>query len=617
LNKQTNWVPLAAFVGIIVVLAWITWLTLSLQTPPVTWTDFKDGIRSGQIAEVELSPDMVVGFKKQAVEGAQREVVTAVRVDDDGELLKLMDEQGVPYRGKLASGCGGEGGMWILLPLSMLFMFWMLSSARGGGGQGVAAFGRSSAKLAPEEGTGVTFEDVAGVDEAAEELREVVTFLQSPERFTRLGGRPPKGVLLVGPPGTGKTLLARAVAGEAGVPFFSISGSDFVEMFVGVGASRVRDLFRNALEHAPCIIFIDELDAVGKARGAGGPAGNEEREQTLNQLLVEMDGFDTKQGAVIVMAATNRPEILDQALLRPGRFDRQVLVDRPDRQGRMDILRVHAADLKMSDEVDMEQIAKLTPGFAGADLANLLNEAALLGARRDADAIGMEDIKEAVERVVAGLEKKTRRMSNFELKNTAYHEVGHALCAAALPGADPVQKISIIPRGLALGYTLTLPSEDRYSKTKAELLNQLTMLYGGRAAEELVFGDVTTGAADDIRRATDLARAMLIKFGMSKVLGPVAYNDNGGGPFGVGVSGDLRGTSPDTLERIEQEIRRLADLAYERAIEILTTNRVLLEEMALVLLEDEVLEDERLRGFLTRVELSESFADPPTADWLQ
>ncbi len=615
--NQSRWYPIIGLMLLVAIVAWMASAIWSTQGSAVTWDELKTELAANDIEEVILDENHVRIVKKTP-DGGLPKVVQAVRVGGkaDEELLQLLDEKEITYRARAPRACDGMEVGLLLVPLLLLGMFWLFIANRGGGSQGVAAFGRSQAKLVPEDGTGVTFDDVAGVDEAAEELREVVAFLQTPERFTRLGGRPPKGVLLVGPPGTGKTLLARAVAGEAGVPFFSISGSDFVEMFVGVGASRVRDLFKNAIEHAPCIIFIDELDAVGKARGAGGPAGNEEREQTLNQLLVEMDGFDNKKG-VIVMAATNRPEILDNALLRPGRFDRQVLVDRPDREGRRKILEVHGKKLRLEEGLDLEEIAKLTPGFAGAELANALNEAALLGARRDAEAIGMEDIKEAIERVVAGLEKKNRRMSEFELKNTAYHEVGHALCAAACPGADPVQKISIIPRGMALGYTMTVPVEDRYSKTKAELLNQLTMLYGGRAAEELIFGDVTTGASDDIRRATNLAKDMVTKFGMTSALGAINYGSEGGNQFGIGGWETNRQTSPETLDRIENEIRRLTDRAYLRAIDILTDNRVLLEEMSLLLLEEEMLEGQQLQDFLGRVNQAESFAEPPTAEWLR
>ena len=416
-------------------------------------------------------------------------------------------------------------------------------------------------------------------------------------------------MLLVGPPGTGKTLLARAVAGEAGVPFFNMSGSSFVEMFVGVGAARVRDLFRNAEAHAPCIIFVDELDAVGRSRGGTGPGSNDEREQTLNQLLVEMDGFDNRNG-IIVMAATNRPEVLDSALLRAGRFDRQVLVDRPDFKGRTAILEVHARKLKMHRDVVLEDVAKMTPGFAGAELANALNEAALLAARNEHKAITTGDIEEAIERTMAGLERKTRRLMPEERRTVAFHEVGHAICAAASPHADPVKKITIIPRGMsALGYTLTLPEEERYLSTKAKLLDQVTVFFGGRAAEELVFGDVTTGASDDIKKATQIVRAMVTQFGMSKKLGTVLYGDTGANPYGIAPA-----LSPETAETIEQEVRDILERCHERAVQILHQNRGVLEEMSMTLFEKEVLDGAEMQAFLDQVIPSEDLADPPTAE---
>jgi len=468
---------------------------------------------------------------------------------------------------------------------------------------GVATFGKSQAKLAPEEGTGVSFKDVAGIDEAEEELNEIVQFLKSPDRFTRLGGKIPKGVLLVGPPGTGKTLLARAVAGEAGVPFYSISGSDFVEMFVGVGAARVRDLFKQAAERAPCIIFIDELDAIGKARGASSPVGgHDEREQTLNQLLVEMDGFDGRKG-IIIMAATNRPETLDPALLRAGRFDRQVVVDRPDVRGREAILQVHARTLKLAPGVELKTVAQRTPGFSGADLANALNEAALLAARRDANDIAMEDIDAAVERMVVGLEKKSRRLSQQERRVVAYHEAGHAICGSACPSADPVAKISIIPRGVgALGYTLSMPLEDRYLVSRQELQDRMVVLYGGRVAEELTFGDFTTGASDDISKASDIARRMVTQFGMSALLGAVNYGADRPNPFGIGDASRDVSVSPETARLIDAEARRLLDDAYARARDIVTNNRELMVAMAEQLLQHEVLDGEALKGFLAQVQ---------------
>jgi cell division protease FtsH len=606
------WIPV---LGLLLVggFLWVTQLAMTKGTQGTTWSELKAMVENNEIADVTFEGEWVHARKKG---DEPPQVIQIVRVTGDESFLPLLDAHDVPYRARQPNPCAQGGIALLVVPALMLALFWvLLISRQGGPTRGVAAFGRSSAQLAPEEGTGVTFADVAGVEEAAEELQEVIAFLKTPEKFTTLGGRPPKGVLLVGPPGTGKTLLARAVAGEAGVPFFSISGSAFVEMFVGVGAARVRDLFRNALEHAPCIIFIDELDAVGKARGVAGPAGNEEREQTLNQLLVEMDGFDNRKG-IIVMAATNRPEILDPALLRAGRFDRQVLVDRPDVRGREAILEVHSKRLKLAMDVDLSQIAKLTPGFAGADLANALNEAALLAARRDHDAITRRDIEDAIERVMAGLEKKNRRLSEREKKTVAYHEVGHAICAAASPGADPVKKISIIPRGIAaLGYTIQLPLEDRYLMSKSELLNRVTILYGGRAAEEIVFGDVTTGAHDDIRKATDLARRMVTEYGMSPAIGAVDYGtETRANPFGIGPTHAYTQASPETSEQIEREIHGFLDRCHQRAREILLENRAILEEMAQALLEREVLDGAEMEAFLDRVQRADELAEPPTGE---
>ena len=608
MNNAPRWLPifglmlLGLFVLFVLQSAWNVGGTM------VPWTELKVAVADDQVEIVEFDGNLVRAKLKSGGEQG-KEVLQAVRVPGDEGFIALLETHGVAYRATPPNPCSDGALSLLLLPLGAMLVLWLLLARRETGGRGAASFARSSAKLAPEEGTGVTFDDVAGVDEAAEELRETVAFLKTPEKFTSLGGRPPKGVLLVGPPGTGKTLLARAVAGEAEVPFFSISGSDFVEMFVGVGAARVRDLFKNANEHAPCIIFIDELDAVGKARG-GGPAANDEREQTLNQLLVEMDGFDNRKG-IIVMAATNRPKILDNALLRPGRFDRQVVVDRPDLRGRRAILDVHAKKLKLHSDVELQEIAQLTPGFAGADLANVLNEAAILGARRDADWITMPDIKDAIERVVAGLERKNRRMSPSEKRTVAYHECGHAICAAASPGADPVQKISIIPRGIAaLGYTMQAPLEDRYLMSKAELLNRITVLYGGRAAEEQVFGDVTTGAYDDIQKATDLARRMVTEYGMSGKMGAVRYRTEPTSPF-ANTSGSA---SMDTQEAIEAEVRRILSRCHDRAREILRVNQVLLEEMAAHLLKYEVLDGELMVALLDRAVSAESLADRPRSE---
>jgi cell division protease FtsH len=458
--------------------------------------------------------------------------------------------------------------------------------------------GKSKAKVYIEKKTGVTFADVEGIDEAKEELVEVVEFLKSPEKYQRLGGHIPKGVLLLGPPGTGKTLLARAVAGEAGVPFFSISGSDFVEMFVGVGAARVRDLFAQAVQHAPSIIFIDELDALGKARGMNILSSHDEREQTLNQLLAEMDGFDPNQG-VIIMAATNRPEILDAALLRPGRFDRQVLVDRPDIRGREKILRLHAKKIKLSPAVDLSVIAAKTPGFVGADLANIVNEAALLAAREGKSAVEMRDFDEAIERVVAGLQKKTRIMSPKEKKTVAYHECGHALVAELVPGADPVSKISIIPRGIAaLGYTQQLPTEDRYLMTRSELLGKIYVLLGGRVAEEMVFGDVSTGAQNDLQKATEIARTMVTQFGMSERVGLVSLEGPRTPVFLPVPTQGPKEYSEETARTIDEEVKKILSETHAKVREILSSHRQALEELAQLLLEKEVIERPELQTIL-------------------
>lgn len=499
---------------------------------------------------------------------------------------------------------------WVIPPLIFVGV-WRFFIARGGGAQGALSIGKSRAKAYVEDdSTKITFEDVAGVEEAKAELVEIVDFLKTPRRFTELGAKIPTGVLLVGPPGTGKTLLAKAVAGEAGVPFFSISGSEFIELFVGVGSSRVRDLFEQAKKQAPCIVFIDELDAIGKSRSSGGfYGGNDEREQTLNQLLTEMDGFGAGDATVIVLAATNRPETLDPALLRPGRFDRQVLVDRPDLKGREAILKIHAEDVKLSGDVDLKAIATRTPGFAGADLANLVNEAALLAARRNHSAVEQSDFSEAIERVVAGLEKKSRVLNDKEKKIVAYHEVGHALVGAVMPGTDQVAKISIIPRGMAaLGYTLQLPTEDRFLRDEAELKGQIATLLGGRSAEELVFGSITTGATNDLQRATDLAEQMVTTYGMSKVLGPLAYDRGSQNTFlDNGMMSNARRTvSGETAKEIDREVKGLVEEGHRRALEILRTNRDLLERIAGQLLEAEVIEGDNLKTLLAQVEMPET-----------
>jgi cell division protease FtsH len=489
-----------------------------------------------------------------------------------------------------------------VVPIAIFVGIWLFMMRRMAGQQsGFMALGKNKAKIYMEEELNVRFDDAAGVDEAKQELVEVIDFLKEPDRFTRLGGKMPRGILLVGPPGTGKTLLARAVAGESGVPFFSMSGSEFVEMFVGIGAARVRDLFVQAKEKAPCIIFIDELDALGKARGVGMTGGHDEREQTLNQLLVEMDGFDPQVG-VILMAATNRPEILDPALLRPGRFDRQVLVDRPDKQGREAILKVHIKDIKAAEGLDLGQIAGMTPGMVGADLANIVNEAALLAVRKDKDRVEMAEFEEAVERIVAGLEKKNRLINPKEREIVAYHELGHALVALSLPGTDPVQKISIIPRGIAaLGYTMQVPTEDRFLMKRTELLNRIASLLGGRAAEEIVFEDISTGAHNDLSRATDIARSMVKEYGMSDAVGQVYFAREKRSMFlNVPVEGGGE-YSEETARIIDDEVRKIIGEQYARALEILGAQQEILERGATVLLEKEKIDGDELKALMGKV----------------
>ncbi|HEY2922287.1 MAG TPA: ATP-dependent zinc metalloprotease FtsH [Candidatus Binatia bacterium] len=519
-----------------------------------------------------------------------------VRIEDT-DLVSDLEAAGVPFKGEVVSQWLPTVLSWVV-PVALFFLLWSFLFRKMGAGGSLMQFGKSKAKVYIEKKTGVTFADVEGIDEAEEELAEVVEFLRTPQKYQRLGGRIPKGVLLIGPPGTGKTLLARAVAGEAGVPFFSISGSDFVEMIVGVGAARVRDLFAQAVQRAPSIIFIDELDALGKARGMNLLSSHDEREQTLNQLLAEMDGFDPNQG-VIIMAATNRPEILDAALLRPGRFDRQVLVDRPDVKGRERILRLHARKIKLSPSVDLAQIAAKTPGFVGADLANIINEAALLAARRGKDAVETTDFDEAIERVIAGLQKKNRVMHPREKKTVAYHEAGHALVAELVPGADPVNKISIIPRGVAaLGYTQQLPTEDRYLMTRSELLARIHVLLGGRAAEEIMFGDISTGAQNDLQKATEIARNMVTQFGMSEKLGLVALEGPRTPTFLPVPAAGEKEYSDDTARLVDEEIKKLLNDTHVKVREILGAHRQALEELAKLLLEKEVVERPELLAIL-------------------
>jgi cell division protease FtsH len=524
----------------------------------------------------------------------------AIRVDDP-ELVKLLDEKGIEYTGRYENKWIATLLAWVL-PLAVFLVIWRYLLGRmAGGPQGVLSVGKSRAKIYAEKELKVTFQDVAGIDEAKQELEEIIEFLKTPDKFTRLGGKIPKGVLLVGAPGTGKTLLAKAVAGESAVPFFSISGSDFVEMFVGVGAARVRDLFAQAKENAPCIIFIDELDALGKARGVGPMGGHEEREQTLNQLLVEMDGFDANVG-VIIMAATNRPEILDPALLRPGRFDRTVAIDRPDIRGREEILKIHTKEVKLGTSSELARVAALTPGFVGADLANLVNEAALLAARREKPAVGMEEFQEAIDRIIGGLEKKNRMMNEKEKGIVATHEGGHALVAMSVEHADPVNKVSIIPRGIAaLGYTQQLPTEDRYLMTREELLDRLAVLLGGRVAEELVFTDISTGAQNDLLRATDIARSMVTEYGMSDRLGLVTYTREQQAIFlPTGSPPPPAEYSEATAQVIDAEVTRIVAETQERVRNILGEKRGDLEAVAGALLEKETVSGEELRELLKK-----------------
>ncbi len=559
----------------------------------VSYSQFKQWVIEGKVINCSLGTEMIRGRVLEG--GEERDFVTNLIVDPS--LVPLLDEQGVDYDGE-------KENIWLqtllswVLPLLVFVGIWMFMARRmSGGSGGLMSIGKSKAKVYMEKGTGITFEDVAGIDEAKEELKEIVEFLKTPERFQALGGRIPRGVLLVGSPGTGKTLLAKAVAGEAEVPFFSISGSDFVEMFVGVGAARVRDLFEQAKKHAPAIIFIDELDALGKARGVGSFGGHDEREQTLNQLLTELDGFDTNVG-VILMGATNRPEILDPALLRPGRFDRTVTVDRPDIKGREAILKIHAREAKLDATVDLNKLAARTPGFAGADLANVVNEAALLAARRNKAAITMDELEEAIERSVAGLERKSRVLSEKERRIVAYHEAGHAIVGEVLPEANPVQKISIVSRGVAaLGYTLNMPVEDRYLMTRQEMLDTLSAVMGGRAAEELVFGEITTGAANDLQQATQMAEGMVKEYGMSERIGLVAHREGRGNQF-LGMPNGDKQYSEKTAREIDEEINRIIGECYKRASEILNDKRDVLEKLVEILFEKEVMDGDELRALL-------------------
>ena len=570
------------------------------QVETIDYSEFRSYLDAGRIEEVTVSGQYLTGTLRQPTESGRTQFVTT-RVDP--ELARELLPAGVRFRATADNPWIREILSWIV-PIALLVLFWSFLLRRMGQGQsGLMAIGRSKAKIYVESDTRVTFEDVAGVDEAKEELREIVAFLKDPKGYGKLGARIPKGVLLVGPPGTGKTLLARAMAGEAQVPFFSISGSEFVEMFVGVGAARVRDLFEQARKSAPAIIFIDELDALGRARGAfPGIGGHDEREQTLNQLLTEMDGFDAS-GGLILVAATNRPEILDPALLRAGRFDRQILVDRPDKRGRVQILAVHLKKIRLAPEVDPEQIASLTTGFSGADLANLVNEAALQATRRARDAVTMEDFTAAVERIVAGLEKRNRLLNPHEREIVAHHEMGHAFVALGLGDTDRVHKVSIIPRGIgALGYTIQRPTEDRFLMSRRELENKIAVLLGGRAAEVLIFNELSTGAADDLVKATDIARNMVIRYGMDDALGHVAYaQEQNRFLNGMGQEQTMLPVSEQTARAIDEAVQRIIAQAFERARGFLACNRSVLEAAAQELLQRETLDEACLSEWSERL----------------
>src|SRR5579875_1970283 len=592
------WAILAMIMAVLVI------EPLLIQPSPVKtipYSEFQQLAAKGELTNLVIGKSEITGSFKAPADKTMTDFVT-YRVDP--ALAQQLAKEKLTFTGKAEPELFATVLAWLIPTIGFALVWLLLIRPRMGQGGGLMAVGKSKAKVYVEKDITVTFADVAGIDEAKEELEEVVAFLKDPQGHGRLGGRVPKGVLLVGPPGTGKTLLARAVAGEASVPFFSINGSEFVEMFVGVGAARVRDLFEQARQRAPCIIFIDELDALGRARGTyplGG--GHDEKEQTLNQLLVEMDGFDTRSGMVL-LAATNRPEILDPALLRAGRFDRQVLVDRPDKAGRAAILRVHLRKVKLAEGIPVEDLAALTPGFTGADLANLVNEAALLATRRGAESVTFDDFTRAIERIVAGLEKKNRLMNQHEREVVAHHEMGHALVAMALPGVDPVQKVSIIPRGIAaLGYTIQRPTEDRFLMDRGELMNRMTVLLGGRAAESLVFAEVSTGAADDLAKASEIARNMIVRFGMDPALGQVAYEPEPAPLLGspAGVEWRPRHYGEATAAAIDDALRNLIDAAFKKAVAILEANRDLLTESAKELLAEETLSAERLNAIASKV----------------
>jgi cell division protease FtsH len=611
MDKKTQinfWYIVIAILGMLVVQSFYKQYT---KVEPIPYSRFHTLLEENKIAEIAVTENHIYGsLKEKNADGLKDFVTTRV----EPELADKLDKHNVVYTGVVQSTWMRDLLSW-LLPMAVFVGIWMFLIRRmnpGGMSGGLMAIGKSRAKVFVEKETKVTFADVAGVDEAKDELVEIINFLKDPKGYSRLGGRAPKGILLIGPPGTGKTLLARAVAGEANVPFFSISGSEFVEMFVGVGAARVRDLFEQARQIAPAIIFIDELDSLGRARNAYGLGGHDEKEQTLNQLLAELDGFDSKSG-VVLLGATNRPEILDPALLRAGRFDRQVLVDKPDKLGREQILAVHLRKVTLDPDVKPDQIAALTPGFTGADLANLVNEAALLATRRNASAVTMEDFNNAIERVVAGLEKRNRLLNPEERRVVAFHELGHATVALALPGTDEVHKVSIIPRGVgALGYTIQRPTEDRFLMTRAELENRMAVLLGGRAAECVVFHEISTGATDDLIRATDLARAMVLRYGMSDALGNVAYDRERSPYLQTGIPMPQgRDYSEATAQAVDAAVRSLVNRALERASHILEHNRALLNRTAEELLKTETLNQAQLEMLKREIVVPPESALPP------
>jgi len=597
------WYVVAAVLAVIALRdLWVT----GRRVEEISYRQFEQALQDGRVANVEITGTMLQGEYRNETPGGAKRFVTP-RVDID--LARELAPYDVDFKGVAANPLLRDVLSWVL-PALVFVAFWLFVVRRFAGRElgGALEIGKSKAKVYVETNTKVTFADVAGVDEALVELREIVEFLKDPQRYGRLGARAPKGVLLVGPPGTGKTLLARAVAGEAAVPFFSINGSEFVELFVGVGAARVRDLFDQARQRAPAIIFIDELDALGRARGVPGIGTHDEKEQTLNQLLAELDGFDPSEGLVL-LAATNRPEILDLALLRAGRFDRQVLVDRPDKKGRVAILRIHLKKVLLAVDVDAAEIAGLTAGFSGADLANLVNEAALLATRRGADAVGAADFTEAVERIVAGLEKRNRRLNEAERRVVAYHEMGHALVAMALPGTDAVHKVSIIPRGIgALGYTIQRPTEDRFLMSEQELDDKLTVLLAGRAAEHLMFGTLSTGAADDLAKATDIARSMVTRYGMNAELGHATYEPERPAFLGAPQVNLPATLSETTLGAIDSAVRGLITGAFERARGLLERHRPILESGAEELLAHETLERQALEGLRAKLHAAEDAA---------